>query len=47
MELKEVCQMVGFHSYNYFLRVFKETTGHTLSEEVGGKVADQPIENTD
>lgn len=31
--LKEISDQIGFHSYNYFLRVFKEKTGHTPSQE--------------
>lgn len=31
-ELKEVAARSGFRSYNYFLRVFKEKTGHTPTE---------------
>ncbi len=33
-DLKEISGQVGFHSYNYFLRVFKEKTGHTPSQEL-------------
>lgn len=32
--LKEISEQVGFHSYNYFLRVFKEKTGLTPSQEM-------------
>ncbi len=32
-ELKEISDQVGFNSYNYFLRVYKEKTGHTPSQE--------------
>lgn len=31
--LKEISDRIGFNSYNYFLRVFKEKTGHTPSQE--------------
>lgn len=31
-ELKDICAQVGFHNYNYFLRVFKEKTGYTPTQ---------------
>jgi len=31
-EIKDIYSKVGFQSYNYFLRVFKEKTGYTPSE---------------
>ncbi len=37
LELKEISEQVGFHSYNYFLRVYKEKTGRTPTQEYGRK----------
>lgn len=33
LDLKTIGESVGFHGYNYFLRVYKEKTGHTPSQE--------------
>lgn len=35
LDLKTIGENVGFHGYNYFLRVYKEKTGHTPSQELG------------
>jgi YesN/AraC family two-component response regulator len=32
-ELKEISELTGFNSYNYFLRVYKEKTGLTPTQE--------------
>lgn len=34
-ELKEISELTGFNSYNYFLRVYKEKTGFTPTQELG------------
>ncbi|HIV91560.1 MAG TPA: helix-turn-helix domain-containing protein [Candidatus Eisenbergiella stercoravium] len=33
LDLKTIAEQVGFHGYNYFLRTYKEKTGHTPSCE--------------
>ena len=33
--LKEISELTGFNSYNYFLRVYKEKTGLTPTQELG------------
>lgn len=33
LELKEIAEKTGFRGYNYFLRVYKERTGHTPSQD--------------
>jgi YesN/AraC family two-component response regulator len=33
-ELKEISELTGFNSYNYFLRVYKEKTGLTPTQEL-------------
>lgn len=33
LDLKTIAEQVGFHGYNYFLRTYKEKTGHTPSWE--------------
>lgn len=38
-ELKEIADMTGFHSYNYFLRVYKEKTGRTPSQDGKGNIS--------
>ncbi|NLK27790.1 MAG: helix-turn-helix domain-containing protein [Clostridiales bacterium] len=34
MDLKEIAEKVGFNSYNYFLRVYKEKTGNTPTQDM-------------
>lgn len=34
LDLKSIGEQVGFHSYNYFLRAYKEKTGHTPSQDI-------------
>ncbi len=34
LDLKNIGEQVGFHSYNYFLRAYKEKTGHTPSRDM-------------
>ena len=33
-DLKSIAEQTGFHNYNYFLRTYKEKTGHTPSQEM-------------
>lgn len=35
LDLKTIGERVGFHGYNYFLRTYKEKTGHTPSQDMG------------
>ena len=35
LDLKTIADRVGFHGYNYFLRTYKDKTGHTPSQEKG------------
>ena len=37
LDLKSIGEQVGFHSYNYFLRAYKEKTGHTPSQDFAGR----------
>lgn len=34
LDLKTIGERVGFHGYNYFLRAYKEKTGHTPTQDV-------------
>lgn len=34
LDLKTIGERVGFHGYNYFLRTYKEKTGHTPSQDM-------------
>lgn len=34
LDLKTIGERVGFHGYNYFLRAYKEKTGHTPSQDM-------------
>lgn len=34
LDLKTIGEQVGFHGYNYFLRAYKEKTGHTPSQDM-------------
>ena len=33
LDLKSIGEQAGFHSYNYFLRAYKEKTGHSPSQD--------------
>ena len=37
LDLKTIGEQVGFHGYNYFLRVYKEKTGRTPSQDMQSK----------
>lgn len=37
LDLKTIGEQVGFRGYNYFLRVYKEKTGHTPSQDMPQK----------
>ena len=34
LDLKTISEKTGFHGYNYFLRTYKEKTGHTPSYDL-------------
>ena len=37
LDLKTIAEQAGFHSYNYFLRTYKEKTGHTPTQDMNSK----------
>lgn len=36
-DLKSIAEQTGFRNYNYFLRTYKEKTGHTPSQDMAGR----------